>query len=104
MKIHTNMIKIRCCQRIHIASPDLNEVSWRPNVLHYLERLVGPPSPADKLVHAALRGVERNQALILVPVRARLTALVYRIAPGLVNAIGYQIVAAEVKERPQGSC
>ena len=84
--------------------PDLNEVSWRPNVRRYLERLAGPPSPADKLVHAALRGVERNQALILVPARARLTALVYRIAPGLVHAIGRQVVAAELKERPKGSC
>jgi NAD(P)-dependent dehydrogenase (short-subunit alcohol dehydrogenase family) len=83
--------------------PDLNEVPWRPNVRRYLERLAGPPCPADKLVHAALRGVERNQALILVPARARLTALVYRIVPGLVHAIGRQVVAAELKERQQGS-
>ena len=83
--------------------PDLHEVPWRPNVRRYLERLAGPPCPADRMVHAALRGVERNQALILVPARARLTALVYRIAPGLVHAIGSQVVAAELKERRQGS-
>jgi len=79
---------------------DLHEVSWRPNVRRYLERLAGTPCMADKMVHAALRGVESNQALILVPVRARLTALVYRIAPGLIHAIGRQVVAAELKERP----
>ena len=83
--------------------PDLHEVLWRPNVRRYLERLAGPPCQADKMVHAALRGVERNQALILVPARARLTALVYRIAPGLVHAIGRQVVAAELKDRLSGS-
>ena len=84
--------------------PDMHEVLWRPNVRRYLERLAGSPCPVDKMVHAALRGVERNQALIFVPVRARLTALVYRIVPGLVHAIGRHVLAAEVKERPQGSC
>jgi NAD(P)-dependent dehydrogenase (short-subunit alcohol dehydrogenase family) len=83
--------------------PDLHEVPWRPNVRRYLERLAGQPSPPDKLVHAALRGVERNQALILVPARARLTALVYRIAPGLVHTFGKQIFAAELRDRLQGS-
>ncbi len=84
--------------------PDLHEVPWRPNVRRYLERLAGPPCPADKMVHAVLRGVESNRALILVPARARLTALVYRIAPGLVHAIGRQVVAAELRERSSGSC
>lgn len=83
--------------------PDLHEVPWRPNVRRYLERLAGPPCPVDKMVHAALRGVERNQALILVPARARMTALVYRIVPGLVHAIGRQVLVAEVKERPSES-
>jgi hypothetical protein len=48
--------------------------------------------------------VERNQALILVPARARLTALIYRLAPGLVHTFGQYVLAAERKERPQGSC
>lgn len=84
--------------------PDLHELPWRPNVRLYLERLAGTPFPPDKLAHAALRGVERNQALILVPARSRLTALIYRLAPGLVHTFGQYVLAAERKERPQGSC
>lgn len=79
----------------------LRELSWRPNVRRYLERLAGPPCPADKLVQAALKGVERNRALIIVPARAGMTALVYRLVPGLVHAIGRQVIAAELHDRPK---
>jgi NAD(P)-dependent dehydrogenase (short-subunit alcohol dehydrogenase family) len=79
---------------------DLNRVGWKPNVRHYLEKFTGPSSPADKVVQAALRGVERNQDLIIVPAKARLTALAYRYVPTLVHAIGRRIVDSELHEQP----
>jgi hypothetical protein len=40
--------------------------------------------------------VERNRELIIIPARARLTALAYRFAPGLVAAFGRKVVATVI--------
>lgn len=45
--------------------------------------------------------IDRNRALIIVPARAGMTALVYRLVPGLVHAIGRQVIAAELQDRPK---
>jgi len=82
------------------ANPaDLPMAPWRPNVRRYLERLAGPPCSAARLAHAALRGVERNQGLIVVPARARIVALLYRVAPSLVDIAGRRALAAELNDR-----
>jgi NAD(P)-dependent dehydrogenase (short-subunit alcohol dehydrogenase family) len=66
---------------------------WQPDVRNYLTLAAGPLSAVDKVVREALRGVERNRALIIIPARARLTALAYRLVPGLVGAFGRQVIA-----------
>jgi NAD(P)-dependent dehydrogenase (short-subunit alcohol dehydrogenase family) len=74
---------------------------WRPDVRRYLVKAAGPLCTVDRIARDALLGVERNQALIIIPVRARLTALAYRLVPGLVGAFGRQVIASELstKER-----
>jgi hypothetical protein len=89
MKIRTNMIKMRFCQASCSGQRVYNPIT--------------KTQTADRMVHAALWGLEGNQALILVPARARLTALVYRIAPGFVHTIGRHVDAAELRNRPKGS-
>jgi NAD(P)-dependent dehydrogenase (short-subunit alcohol dehydrogenase family) len=78
---------------------DLQKVPWRPNVRRYLKRLNGPPVDPRKIAAEALAGIEKNRALITVPARAGLIALVYRLAPGLVHAVGRFVVAAELNGR-----
>ncbi|NTU96790.1 MAG: SDR family oxidoreductase [Chlorobiaceae bacterium] len=79
---------------------DLQKVPWRPNVRRYLQRLTGPPSAPGLVAREALDGVEKNRALIIVPARAGIIALVYRLVPGLVHAVGKLAVAAELNGRP----
>ncbi|NTW56706.1 MAG: SDR family oxidoreductase [Chlorobiaceae bacterium] len=79
---------------------DLQKVPWRPNVRRYLRRLNGPPADPRSVAASALAGVEKNQALIIVPARAGLIAMVYRLAPGLVHSLGRLVVAAELNGRP----
>jgi NAD(P)-dependent dehydrogenase (short-subunit alcohol dehydrogenase family) len=45
----------------------------------------GPAYPPEKLAQDVLRGVERNQAIIVTPQRVRVVWLLNRIAPGLVE-------------------
>jgi len=61
---------------------DLAQPSWRPDARRYLSKY-GAPYPADKLAEKALRGVEQNRALIVVPNSAKIAALLARMAPGL---------------------
>lgn len=79
---------------------DLQKITWRPNVRRYLRRLNGPPADPRKVACEALAGVETNQALIIVPARAGLIAMVYRLAPGVVHTLGRLVVAAELNGRP----
>ncbi len=79
---------------------DLQKVPWRPNVRRYLRRLNGPPADPRSVAASALAGVEKNQALIIVPARAGMIAMMYRLAPGLVHSLGRLVVAAELNGRP----
>ena len=70
-------------------------VSSRPDVRRLLTRLAGKPCSPDMVSSEALKGVEKNRGLIVVPYRARLTVQVYRFAPWLVHAIGRMVLASE---------
>jgi len=67
---------------------------WHPDIRNYLTLAAGSLCTPEKVAREALRGVERNKALIIVPARARLTVLLYRIMPGLVAAFGRQVIAS----------
>ena len=69
----------------------------RPDVRRYLSRLAGTPCAPEQVAREAIRGIERNQVLIVMPARARLTMFVYRFFPGLVEVIGKRFMAAEVR-------
>lgn len=74
-------------------------VAWRPNTRRYLARLSGPAYPVERLADEALRGVERNEGVIIIPARARVSALLCRLAPGLVQSGIRKALAAERKDR-----
>lgn len=67
---------------------DLPPLAWRPDLRAYLTALAGAPYPVQACVDDALRGVERNKGLIVLPARARGVALAYRLLPGLAERIG----------------
>src|SRR6516162_7389100 len=48
----------------------LETPEWIPNIRRYLERLSGPPYPADKLAEEVMAAVERNRGIIVIPGRA----------------------------------
>jgi len=79
---------------------DLPQVAWQPNVRRYLRKMGGAPCPASKLAEQALRGVERNQRLIIVPAQAKAVALLYRLFPGFVTWVAARALVDEIKERP----
>jgi NAD(P)-dependent dehydrogenase (short-subunit alcohol dehydrogenase family) len=80
---------------------DLPKASWRPNVRRYLTSLGGEPYPVDKLAEDAIRGVERNRALIIAPRSARIAALLYRLAPSLIVRRLNKALATELADRPR---
>ncbi|MBK7976956.1 MAG: SDR family oxidoreductase [Deltaproteobacteria bacterium] len=81
---------------------DLPKLPWRPDIRRFLTKLCGPPYPPTRLAAEALRGVERDQALIVVPRIARVIALLYRFAPGLVSFGTGFTLRQTLNERPEG--
>jgi len=81
---------------------DLPPLPWKPNARRYLASLAGrrPPYPAGNLAEDALRGVERNQELIISPANARIGAFLYRMLPGMLQSAGQKALMAERKYRP----
>lgn len=77
--------------------PDLP--STRPmDVREYLVRVAGTPLSAEALAAAALRGVDRNRAVIVAPWRAAVAWRLHRAAPGLVE-LRSRRTAAWARER-----
>lgn len=78
---------------------DIKDMPWTPDVRRFLTKLAGPPYPADKFAAEALRGVEKNAAIIVAPARARMVWYLGRFAPGLVEAASQSAVASERASR-----
>jgi NAD(P)-dependent dehydrogenase (short-subunit alcohol dehydrogenase family) len=79
----------------------LKELPWVPNVRRYLTRLGGTPYPVERMVEDALAGIARKQGQIVVPARARVSAWLYRMLPGLVQGEVAKALAEERGHRSQ---
>lgn len=72
---------------------------WRPDLRRYLSRVAGPPYPAAALAEGALKGVEKNREIIIVPASARFAMALSRLFPGLLRWRTRQALAAELAAR-----
>jgi NAD(P)-dependent dehydrogenase (short-subunit alcohol dehydrogenase family) len=81
---------------------DLPAISWRPDVRSYLTQLAGPPCSPDVVAKDTLAGMEKNQAVIVTPVQARIGWRLYRTAPGLVSKQFARALAAQRREKARG--
>lgn len=82
-----------------LAPADLPAMVWVPDLRRFLTRLAGPPHPVAKFAEQALAAIERNQAIIVIPARARLVWRMSRLFPALVEKIGLAAVRAERDQR-----
>jgi NAD(P)-dependent dehydrogenase (short-subunit alcohol dehydrogenase family) len=78
---------------------DLPNPTWKPDMRRFLTKIAGPPYPVDELAKDALAGVEKNQAVIVVPGRARLVWRVSRWFPALAELGVLDAVASERKHK-----
>ena len=82
---------------------DLPRVSWRPDVRGYLEGLTGKPYPVAKMAEETLDAVAANEAVIVIPGRARTIWRIGRTFPALVERMGLGAVAAQRKKAGKGA-
>lgn len=82
---------------------DLPSLSWRPNMRRFLTRLAGPPYPVSQMAVEVLDAVERNEAVIVLPARARAAWRIGRLFPGLVEKLAGDAVAAERADKTAAS-
>lgn len=73
----------------------LPDVGWRPEIRRYLTSLAGPPYPVDRFATEALDAIERDEAVIVLPSRARLVWRVGRFLPSLAERATLRKAVAE---------
>lgn len=78
---------------------DLPDVGWTPNVREHLTRLGGKPYPVNKMVNEALAAIEKNQAIIVLPSKARTLWRLGRLYPALVAKACLDAVALAREQR-----
>ncbi len=72
---------------------------WRPDMRQYLTELGGVPYPVDQLVDYALRQIERDKAVIVAPLSARVLVLLGRFLPGLANVLKRRVYRRALQQR-----
>lgn len=66
------------------ANPlNLDKLRWNPNIRRYLEKLAGKPYPVDLFVEKALRAIENNRNVIMLPRRAQMFYMIGALFPAL---------------------
>jgi len=74
---------------------DLSSVAWVPDMRRFLTSLAGPPYPVEKFVKQALKAIEDNVPIIVIPGRARLAWRIGRFFPSLVFKLSKKAVEVE---------
>lgn len=78
---------------------DLGDAPWRPNFRRFLTALAGPPYAVDKLAKDAIKAIERNQSIIVIPGRARLAWTIGKFFPQIVETICDKAIQVERADR-----
>lgn len=66
---------------------DLPDVGWVPDIRRYLTSMSGAPYPADRFARETLDAVERNEAVIVIPGKARLAWRLGRFLPNFIDGV-----------------
>lgn len=82
---------------------DLAQLPGRPNIRRHLTNAGGAPYPVAAAVDEMIRGIENNEALIVIPSRARLLWRIARLSPALVELGGRDAVKKERAARDAGA-
>lgn len=78
-----------------VTPAGLPDTPWVPDIRRFLTRMAGPPYPVERCAEDAIRAIERNRGVIVLPRQARLLWLIARWFPWLVGKVALRIVAAE---------
>lgn len=74
---------------------------WRPDIRSYLTKLGGPPYPVEKFATYALKQVEKDKAVIVAPLGARLRLALCRAFPATTERITRRAYKQIVADRPK---
>ena len=75
---------------------------WRPDMRQYLTDIGGPPYPVEKFTDYALRQIERDKAIIVAPLNARVLVWLGKFFPGLVDALTRRAYRRARRQRAAG--
>ena len=75
---------------------------WRPDMRQYLTELGGAPYPVEKFADYALLQIERDKAIIVAPLSARVLVSLGNFLPGLANVLKRRTYRRALRQRAAG--
>ena len=75
---------------------------WRPDMRRYLSEIGGAPYPVEKFADYALRQIEKDKAIIVAPLRARVLVSLGKFFPGLVEVLTRRAYRKVWRQRAAG--
>lgn len=79
---------------------DLPSVTWVPDTVRYLSRLAGKPYSLNRFVTEAIKEIEADKAVIVLPQRAKIGVLIGRLFPGVAEKAIMNALDKERSYRP----
>jgi NAD(P)-dependent dehydrogenase (short-subunit alcohol dehydrogenase family) len=77
------------------GNPGEFQIPWAPNMRRFLTALAGPPYPVEKCVKDALRAIDKNQGIIVLPGLARIAWRLGRLSHAVVEWASLRAVKVE---------
>jgi NAD(P)-dependent dehydrogenase (short-subunit alcohol dehydrogenase family) len=84
---------------LYQKDPQQLGIAWVPDARRYLTALGGPPYPVEQFAQEALAAVAANQAVIVIPARARFGWRLGRLFPALIPKACEPAMAVERRAR-----
>jgi NAD(P)-dependent dehydrogenase (short-subunit alcohol dehydrogenase family) len=81
---------------------DLPKPPWMPDSRKFLTKISGKPYPVEKLAEETLDAVDDDEALIVIPARARMMYRAYRFAPWAAESMTAGLLAEARQTKPKG--
>ena len=75
---------------------------WRPDMRQYLTDIGGAPYSVEKLADYTLRQIEKDKAIIVAPLSARVLVSLGKFFPGLANVLKRRAYRSALRQRAVG--
>jgi NAD(P)-dependent dehydrogenase (short-subunit alcohol dehydrogenase family) len=92
-------VSVLCPSAIDTPIFETKASNWIPDMRRFLTNLAGPPIPVEQFSADAIKAIEANENVIVLPSRAKAAWITGRLFPAVVTLVSRKAVALERADR-----